>query len=183
VTSSRSLNLFSADKPIRTKAADLLGRSSFAESLAAVVEGWGGNNSLVIALYGPWGIGKTSIKNMVLEHLDQRGSEGPTVVEFTPWQWAAQDQLAEAFFREIALEAMTGKSVSSSSSDLTPREIWYIQLKNVERFIDPILLESRLDYLKPEGKNESQLRALKAFHRALDRRRRGKPDGNQWDEF
>jgi predicted KAP-like P-loop ATPase len=103
MTSKRPPNPFSADKPIRSKAEDLLGRSSFAESLAAVVEGWTGNNSLVIALYGPWGIGKTSIKNMVLEHLGRRGPDAPIIVEFTPWQWAAQDQLADAFFREIAL--------------------------------------------------------------------------------
>lgn len=94
---------FSADRPIRAKSEDLLGRSTFAESLAEVVEGWTGNDSLVMALYGPWGIGKTSIKNMVLEHLRGRGPNAPTVVEFAPWQWAVQDQLAAAFFREIAL--------------------------------------------------------------------------------
>jgi len=69
MTSKRQPNQFSADRPIRSKSDDLLGRSAFAESLAEVVEGWTGNDSLVIALYGPWGIGKSSIKNMVMEHL------------------------------------------------------------------------------------------------------------------
>src|SRR6266567_5944317 len=101
--SKRPPNPFSADRPIRSKSEDLLGRSAFAESLAAAVEGWTGNDSLVVALYGPWGIGKTSIKNMVLEHLRRGGPDVPIIVEFTPWQWAAQDQLADAFFREIAL--------------------------------------------------------------------------------
>jgi len=73
VTSNRPPNPFSADRPIRSKSEDLLGRSAFAESLAAVVEGWTGNDSLVVALYGPWGIGKTSIKNMVLENLRRGG--------------------------------------------------------------------------------------------------------------
>jgi predicted KAP-like P-loop ATPase len=103
VTSKRPPNPFSADRPIRSKSEDLLGRSAFAESLAAVVEGWTGNDSLVVALYGPWGIGKTSIKNMVLENLRRGGAGAPTIVEFNPWQWAAQDQLADAFFREITL--------------------------------------------------------------------------------
>jgi predicted KAP-like P-loop ATPase len=94
---------FSTDRPIRFKSEDLLGRTTFAESLGDVVEGWTGNDSLVMALYGPWGIGKSSIKNMVLEHLRGKGPSAPTIVEFSPWQWAAQDQLAEAFFREIAL--------------------------------------------------------------------------------
>jgi hypothetical protein len=53
MTSKRTPNPFSADRPIRSKSEDLLGRSAFAESLAAVVEGWTGNDSLVVALYGP----------------------------------------------------------------------------------------------------------------------------------
>lgn len=94
---------FSADRPIQSKSQDLLGRAPFARSLAEVVEGWTGNASLVMALYGPWGIGKSSIKNMILEHLERKRTDAPKVVEFNPWQWAAQDKLAEAFFREISL--------------------------------------------------------------------------------
>lgn len=109
---------FSADRPIRSKSEDLLGRSAFAESLAGVVKGWTGNDSLVIALYGPWGIGKSSIKNMVLEHLRRGGPDGSTIVEFNPWQWAAQDQLAEAFFRDISL-ALGKKDKSKEAKKLT----------------------------------------------------------------
>jgi len=112
--SNRPPNPFSADRPIRSKSEDLLGRSTFAESLAAVVEGWTGNDSLVVALYGPWGIGKSSIKNMVLEHLRGKGPDAPAIVEFTPWQWAAQDQMAVAFFREIGLAL--GKSNTSENT-------------------------------------------------------------------
>ncbi len=117
MTSKRPPSPFSADRPIRSKSQDLLGRSAFAESLAAVVEGWTGNDSLVVALYGPWGIGKTSIKNMVLEHLRRGGPDAPTIVEFNPWQWAAQDQLAEAFFREISL-ALGKKDKSKEAKKL-----------------------------------------------------------------
>jgi predicted KAP-like P-loop ATPase len=94
---------FSADRPIRSKSEDLLGRAPFAQSLAEIVEGWTGNASLVMALYGPWGVGKSSIKNMLLEHLGRGEKDAPKVVEFNPWQWAAQDKLAEAFFGEISL--------------------------------------------------------------------------------
>jgi hypothetical protein len=77
------------------------------------------------------------------------------------------------------LEAMNGKLVVSGSSDLSPREYWYIQLKPVERFIDPETLAGRLAKLKPapQALNESQLRAVRAFERAITRRRSGKPDG------
>jgi predicted KAP-like P-loop ATPase len=63
----------SADRPIASRSADLLGRCVFAESLASAVMGWKGRDSLVIALYGPWGAGKSSVKNMMLEAL--RGSK------------------------------------------------------------------------------------------------------------
>ena len=79
------------------------------------------------------------------------------------------------------LEAMTGKAVSSGTEGT--QEIWYMQLKLVERFIDPVVLSSRIEKLTPQGKNESQERALKAFHEALGRRRSGKPDGAPWRDW
>src|SRR3972149_4130714 len=92
---------FSADRPVTSYKEDLLGRSGFAESLASAIKDWAGNDSLVITLYGPWGSGKSSIKNMVLEFLHASKEDCPYVEEFNPWQWSGQEQLAEAFFREI----------------------------------------------------------------------------------
>jgi hypothetical protein len=48
-------HLFSADRPITSRDQDQLYRRTFAEELARAVRGWRGNESLVIALYGPWG--------------------------------------------------------------------------------------------------------------------------------
>ena len=79
---------FSVDRPITSCAEDLLGRSGFAESIAAAIKGWTGNDSLVIALYGSWGSGKTSIKNMTVEALRSSEETCPLIVEFNPWQWA-----------------------------------------------------------------------------------------------
>lgn len=92
---------FSADRPIRSRKEDLLGRNGFAEALASAIRGWKGRESLVIGLYGPWGSGKSSVKNMVLESLRLDTANSPTIVEFNPWQWAAQDKLAEEFFNEV----------------------------------------------------------------------------------
>jgi predicted KAP-like P-loop ATPase len=94
---------FSADRPIGTIEEDLLGRAPFAGSLASAIKGWRGNESLVVALYGPWGSGKSSVKNMVLQTLRSDDAHCPLIIEFNPWQWSGQDQLAEAFFREIGL--------------------------------------------------------------------------------
>lgn len=66
----------SSDRPITSFAGDLLGRSKFAESLASAIKGWTDNDSLVIALYGPCGSGKSSI-NMAIESLRQSKGECP----------------------------------------------------------------------------------------------------------
>lgn len=55
----------------------------------------------MLALYGQWGSGKSSLKFMVLDSLRSERATVPYVVEFNPWQWAGQEQLAQAFFREI----------------------------------------------------------------------------------
>lgn len=63
---------FSADRPINSVDEDLLGRAEFSKSLAEAINSWGGEDSLVVALYGNWGDGKSSIKNMVLSFLRKK---------------------------------------------------------------------------------------------------------------
>lgn len=94
---------FSADRPITSHADDLLGVAGFAESLATSIRGWTGRDSLIVALYGPWGSGKSSIKNLAVEALRGDKEHSPSIVEFNPWQWAGQAQLAEGFFQEIGV--------------------------------------------------------------------------------
>jgi predicted KAP-like P-loop ATPase len=84
---------FSADRPIISHKEDLLGRAGFAESLASAIKSWTGHDSLVIALYGPWGSGKSSIKNIIIESLRISKEDCPYIVEFNPWQWAGQEFL------------------------------------------------------------------------------------------
>jgi predicted KAP-like P-loop ATPase len=90
----------SADQPIRSIRDDLLGRGEFALALANALSAWRGDESLVLALYGPWGSGKSSVKNLVLEFLD-KAEKPTTVMHFNPWAWSGQDALFNAFFTEI----------------------------------------------------------------------------------
>ena len=93
---------YSADRPIRAEKDDLLGRGTFARSLAADVRAWGGHDSLVIALYGGWGCGKTSLKNLILANLVTRRRPMP-VMEFNPWQFSGTGNIASAFFTELGI--------------------------------------------------------------------------------
>jgi predicted KAP-like P-loop ATPase len=94
---------FASDRPIESRKDDLLGVAGFAESLASAISGWKGKDSLVIALYGHWGSGKSSIKNIAIETLRADQTRCPLIVEFNPWQWAGQEQLAQSFFHEIGI--------------------------------------------------------------------------------
>jgi hypothetical protein len=55
----------------------------------------------VFALYGEWGSGKTSVKNLLKEELAAQGDKGPILIEFNPWAFSGQDQVLEAFFSEV----------------------------------------------------------------------------------
>lgn len=53
---------FSADRPINSVDEDLLGRAEFSKSLAEAINSWGGEDSLVVALYGNWGMESLQLK-------------------------------------------------------------------------------------------------------------------------
>jgi len=55
----------------------------------------------VIGLFGDWGSGKSSIKNMTVEVLTEGEDSKLTIVEFSPWQFSGPDAISEAFFLEI----------------------------------------------------------------------------------
>ncbi len=92
---------FADDRPISNHDQDLLGRSVFAKSLAEAMVSWKDQESLVVALMGPWGSGKSSIKNLVVEEF--KSAPGHDVIEFNPWEWAGQEKLSANFFEEVSL--------------------------------------------------------------------------------
>lgn len=99
---SQDLHGFSSDRPILKIEEDLLGRSGFSEDLADAIASWHGKDSLVVALHGDWGSGKSSIKNMAVNKLECLTENKPDIVEFSPWEWAAQEKITASFFQEIS---------------------------------------------------------------------------------
>jgi len=98
----KDLYEFSSDRPINKIEEDLLGRAGFSKDLADALASWHGNDSLVVALHGDWGSGKSSIKNMAISELESITKNKPDIVEFTPWEWAAQEKITASFFKEIS---------------------------------------------------------------------------------
>lgn len=89
------------DQPILAKKHDRLGRKQFAEELARRIKACRGKDSIVLAITGEWGCGKTSVKNMVLQSLPKTGKFPVTVLEFNPWQFSGHASLTESFFEEL----------------------------------------------------------------------------------
>jgi hypothetical protein len=113
----KDLHEFASDRPITKVEDDLLGRSGFSSDLANAMASWQGNDSLVVALHGDWGSGKSSIKNMALSRLEAITEDKPDVIEFSPWEWAAQEKITASFFQEIS-KSIGRKDKSKSGKEL-----------------------------------------------------------------
>lgn len=91
-----------ADRPSFDPQEDLFGHAPFAKSLADSICRYPGNDGLVLALYGPWGSGKSTVLNFVRHYLEQRPEdERPVVVEFNPWWFSGQENLARTFLGQL----------------------------------------------------------------------------------
>ena len=87
-----------ADGPINQIDDDRLRRSQFARALGDQL-GNAGEEGLVMALTGPWGSGKTSLVNLISEHV--RSLPATVVLNFNPWFFSGTEQLAGHFFTEL----------------------------------------------------------------------------------
>jgi len=97
--------MFIYDKPIETEKDDFLGRKRFSQHLGKALLDWKEKESLVIALYGEWGSGKSSVINLASENIEKSDIENkPTIIEFNPWIFSEEDSMGEHFFNEIAKE-------------------------------------------------------------------------------
>lgn len=110
------------DKPIKELENDILGYHAYAENIAKMYANWSDKeSSLVTALYGEWGSGKTSLKNLIINEIKEKGSkkgnficrlfkrifnkerckQESIIIEFNPWEWASQDLIIDSFYNEL----------------------------------------------------------------------------------
>lgn len=99
--------MFDADRPITSMAQDRLNRAEFSRYLARCLLDHNDPESLVVGLYGGWGVGKTSIINMAIEELTFASSnlpdeEKPILLNFSPWSYSGQQPLVYSFFRRLS---------------------------------------------------------------------------------
>jgi predicted KAP-like P-loop ATPase len=64
-----------ADVPINTINDDELNRADFSIKIAESILNYEDEECLVLGLMGKWGSGKTSIRNMIFEHIESQNNE------------------------------------------------------------------------------------------------------------
>lgn len=97
----------SGDRPKQHLAEDLPGCAAFSRAIARGIVRMTPQDGIVLAVNGPWGSGKTSAANMVVEALAQlQGDEprdhGVLVVRFNPWQFSGQSAASSPLHRAKA---------------------------------------------------------------------------------
>lgn len=118
--------MIASDRPVQTKAEDLLGLGAFVSRLADVAVNWPDDESVVIGLYGEWGSGKTSLLNLLDEELASRGraqSAAAVLVRFNPWLYGTQETLLAWFFATLAKALKTAPLLSRETRDSAAKAI------------------------------------------------------------
>ena len=97
--------MFKPDKPIETTDDDCLGRLAFSDSFGKAILDYRKKDSIVTAIYGDWGSGKSSVINMTLEYIEKKSEDKnkkPIIVKFNPWNYSDQSHLIALFFKELS---------------------------------------------------------------------------------
>ena len=106
--------MFIYDRPIEKLEDDFLGRKKFSQQLGNALLDWKEKESLVIAIYGEWGSGKSSVINMALDSLGEiEESKLPCFIHFNPWAVSEEKSITKHFFNEIAFQLSLRKHQKS----------------------------------------------------------------------
>ncbi|RVU39314.1 hypothetical protein EOI86_08760 [Hwanghaeella grinnelliae] len=96
------------DRPIKGDEEDLYGYSDYADAIAAVIRNEKVNEPLLIAIDAPWGVGKTSVANLVKKRLDEQAGHDVLphqTLYFNAWLHDDAERLPGALIASVAREA------------------------------------------------------------------------------
>lgn len=143
------------DQPIKSEKEDKFGRTNFAKQIAKVIASSEDKESIVIGLHAPWGEGKTSVLNIIIEELKENGNI--LVVNFNPWRFPDENSLLKNFFRFLAekfdasLET-TGEKLGSFANKyagvLSPISAFGFNAKEIAKGIAETVPEADLENLR-----------------------------------
>ncbi len=95
--------MHNSDKPINNLKLDVLNRADFSVKLAKAIIKYNYQDSLTVGLVGEWGTGKSSVINMMLDHINNfvDDEEKPVIIYFNPWNYSEQYTLIHHFFDSL----------------------------------------------------------------------------------
>ncbi len=102
----------SVDAPIRAAKEDRLDRGPFAQLIAGALLEPNLEGATVAGLIGPWGTGKSSVANLVVEIVGERA----TTVRFEPWMVTTREALAAEFFATLGRHVLPKSGEDDSTA-------------------------------------------------------------------
>ena len=87
------------DEPLKSPNQDRLGFAPFAEKIATIIKNMQVKESVVFAVYGKWGSGKTTFLNFLVHYLKEEDSI--IIVKFNPWWFSGKENLLLQFFNTL----------------------------------------------------------------------------------
>lgn len=89
------------DTPIQKPEEDRFGFDPFAKAIAQCITKLSNPIGSVVAIFGPWGSGKSSVINMVRHHLEAESDIDLDIINFPAWMYRSEDALTLGFFKEL----------------------------------------------------------------------------------
>lgn len=108
------------DRPLTRPEDDRLGYAPFAETLSSALVAMAPVGGFVVALYGPWGSGKTTVLNFVRFYLES-AERNVRVLTFNPWWFSGQEELTTTFLEQLlaALEPQGKRRMEKLRSSMS----------------------------------------------------------------
>jgi len=107
-------DFYIADSPITDPALDRFGRWPFAQRVAQTIASRRDPSSIVVAVYGAWGEGKTTVLNFIENALGE--FQDVICIRFNPWRFGDEPDLLRNFFQTLA-DAL-GRSISARKEEI-----------------------------------------------------------------
>lgn len=97
--------MYYSDKPIERISEDKLDRKGFAKTIARILFDLKQTDTFTLGLLGKWGVGKTSLVNLILSEfngLDEENNSNTIILKFEPWHFTDTTQLISQFLIQLA---------------------------------------------------------------------------------
>jgi len=122
---------FVSDIAIENYGDDELGRKFFSSQLKDSLSKWDKKDSLIVALRGSWGEGKTSVLNLVKKEFEISADENtPTIIEFNPWAYSHKNNISFQFYKNIA-DNLEYRSKSEKDRKIAKQLTLWVDLMNL----------------------------------------------------